>query len=371
MRFLEQGIFLEDALAAFDFGGEVAGALRLGKGHINDTFAVYTQQPDGKTKRFVLQRINTYVFKNPEKLMENIVGVTAYLRGSISAQGGNPDRETLTVVAAKSGSNLYKAPDGGMWRCYLFIEDAVCYQKALSPAMFQDVGSAFGKFTAMLKDYPAHTLHETIPDFHNTPMRIKMLADRAERDEFSRSSKCREELEFALSRAEDCGILQNLLQEGRMQLKVTHNDTKLNNIMIDNKTGKGICVVDLDTVMPGLIVHDFGDAIRFGANTASEDEKLSGISFFSMELYESYARGFLEAAGSSMTALEKQMMPWGARIITLELGIRFLTDYLDGDRYFKSRYPDQNLYRCRTQFKLVSEMEQCWERMNLAILNMG
>lgn len=363
MSFLEQGICLEEALAGFDFGGEVAGALRYGAGHINDTFAVYTQQKDGTGKRFILQRINTHVFKNPVELMENIDGVTQYLRKKIIENGGDPDRETLTVLPSVHGTPIFTTPDGGAWRCYLFVEDTICYQVAETPELFNASGKAFGNFARLLEEYPAETLHETIPNFHDTRVRFRNFVQALEQDKLKRAAQCGAEIEFALAHKDDCAVLMDLLENGELPLRVTHNDTKLNNILMDPKTNQGVCIIDLDTVMPGLLLNDFGDSIRFGANHSAEDEKdLSKVNF-SLPLYETYTQGYLQTAGSAMTAKEKEMLPWGAKLMTLECGLRFLTDFLEGDVYFKTHREGQNLDRARTQFKLVADMEDCWQQM--------
>lgn len=363
MEFLEQGICLEEALSGFDFGGKVAGALRYGSGHINDTFAVYTQQADDSAKRFILQRINTNVFKDPIGLMQNIDGVTQYLRKQIEANGGDPDRETLTVLPAINGTPIYTTKDGGCWRCYLFVENTICYQVAETPELFNASGKAFGNFARLLENYPADTLHETIAHFHDTRVRYHNFVLALEADKLGRAKDCQKEIDFALAHKEDCAVLMDQLEAGELPLRVTHNDTKLNNILMDPITNQGVCIIDLDTVMPGLLLNDFGDSIRFGANHSAEDEKdLSKVNF-SLPLYETYTQGYLETAGSAMTVNEKELLPWGAKLMTLECGLRFLTDYLEGDVYFKTHREGQNLDRCRTQFKLVADMEENWDEM--------
>jgi hypothetical protein len=367
MQLLEQGIGLEQALAAWDFGGQVAGALRFGKGHINDTFAVYTQQADTTCRRFILQRINTRVFTDPAGLMENITGVTGYLRGAIAGAGGDPNRETLTVAPTKEGKSFFTAENGDAWRVYYFIEDAVCYQTAETPELFRVSAVAFGNFARQLQNYPAHTLRETIPNFHHTPTRFKALQRAIAANSQNRAKACAAEIEFALAREADCAVLTNLQEKGELPLRVTHNDTKLNNIMIDPKTMRGVCVIDLDTVMPGLWLNDYGDSIRFGAHGATEDERDLGKVSLSLPLFETYTDGYLEAAGPVLTPLEKELMPWGARLMTLECGIRFLADFLEGDVYFKTARPAHNLDRCRTQFKLVTDMERAWDEINAIV----
>ena len=354
---------LPEALAAFDFGGQVAGALRYGQGHINDTFCVYVQTPQGDARRFILQRINTGTFRDPQGLMENIVGVTDYLRDVIAQNGGDPAREAMTVLRTRTGGTFFAGSEGGAWRAYPFIEGTVCLQSVQAPAQFYESARAFGRFQQLLAGYPAATLHETIEKFHDTRQRFANFETALAADACGRAKEVQAEVEFAMARKADCAYLMDLLEQGKLPLRVTHNDTKLNNVLLDKATGKGICVIDLDTVMPGLALNDFGDSIRFGANHSAEDEPdLSKVNF-DISLYEIYAKGFLETAGSALTPLEKQCLPWGAKLMTLECGIRFLTDYLEGDHYFKTHRPGQNLDRCRTQFKLVADMEAQWDAM--------
>lgn len=332
-----------------------------GNGHINDTYLLIREAEEGK-RRYILQRINHKIFKEPDKLMENIVGVTGYLREKLCAVGGDPERETINVIKTVRGENFFRDEQGGFWRMYAFIEGAVSMEAA-DEASFYESAVAFGHFQSLLADYPAHTLHVTIEKFHNTPDRYRKLRRAVEADVCGRAKEVREEIEFALAREKEAGIPQRMLERGELPLRVTHNDTKLNNVMMDEVTGKGVCVIDLDTVMPGLAIFDFGDSIRFGASTAAEDEKDLTLVSCSMDLYEAYVKGFLEGCGHSLTRAEKEMLPEGARIMTLECGVRFLTDYLQGDVYFKTHRAGHNLDRCRTQFKLVADMEQKREIM--------
>ena len=354
---------LPQALTGFDFGGEIVGAVRYGKGHINDTFCVYTQNEEGDCVRYILQRINTNTFTDPDGLMENIVGVTDYLRSIIEKNGGDAARETMTVLRTKEGKNFYRDSEGGCWRVYPFIEGTVCLQSVEKPEQFYESAKAFGHFQRLLSGYDACTLHETIAKFHDTRNRFANFKKALDADACGRAKDVQAEIDFVLAREKDCAVLMDLLEAGKLPLRVTHNDTKLNNILMDKATGTGICVIDLDTVMPGLALNDYGDSIRFGANHSAEDEKdLSKVNF-DIELYEIYTKGFMEAAGDALTPAEKEYLPWGAKLMTLECGIRFLTDYLEGDHYFRVHREGQNLDRCRTQFKLVSDMENCWDRM--------
>ncbi len=359
--------FLQDALNAFDFGGQVVGAVRYGSGHINDTFCVHTQPGEDPCRRFILQRISSAAFHHPEQVMANIVGVTSYLGKVIAEAGGDPIRETMCVYATKDGKNFYTDPEGGAWRVYPFIEDTKCLQSAETPELFAASARAFGRFQQMLKDYPADTLYETIPRFHDTEDRLAKLKAAVAADAMGRVKDVQAELDFVTAREADCSVALQALRDGKLPLRVTHNDTKLNNVLMDRKSGEGVCVIDLDTVMPGLSINDFGDSIRFGANHCAEDEKdLSKVNF-DLSLFEVYTQGFLEGANGALTQAELDYLPWGAKLMTLECGIRFLTDYLEGDHYFRTHREGQNLDRCRTQFKLVADMENQWEAMKAVV----
>ena len=358
---------LNEALAAYDFGGQLVGAVRYGSGHINDTVVVHTQPGEDPCRRFILQRISSAAFKHPDEVMANIVGVTSFLGEKIKEAGGNPARETMSVWATKSGENFYTDSEGGAWRVYPFVEDTICLQKAETPELFAASARAFGKFQRMLKDYPADTLYETIPKFHDTEDRLAKLKAAVAADVMGRVKEVGPELKFVQEREADCSVALSALRDGRLPLRVTHNDTKLNNILIDRESGEGICVIDLDTVMPGLAINDFGDSIRFGANHSAEDERDLTKVNFDLELFDVYAAGFLEGAGGALTETELDYLPWGAKLMTLECGIRFLTDYLEGDHYFRIHREGQNLDRCRTQFKLVSDMEAAWDDMKAVV----
>lgn len=354
---------LREVLGAYDFGAPVVGAVRFGKGHINDTFCVHTQDTEGPCVRFILQRISNAAFSRPDQLMSNVVGVTDYLKQEIEKIGGDPARETLSVLRTKTGGTYHTDGEGRAWRVFPFIEDTVCLQSAETPELFAASARAFGKFQRMLKDYPADTLYETIERFHDTENRLANFRRALDEDRMGRARDVAAEVEFVLAREKDCSVAMSALREGKLPLRVTHNDTKLNNVLMDEATGEGVCVIDLDTVMPGLSINDFGDSIRFGANHSAEDERdLSKVNF-DLHLFEVYTRGFLEGAGGTLTAAELSYLPWGAKLMTLECGMRFLTDYLEGDHYFATHREGQNLDRCRTQFKLVSDMEHAWDDM--------
>ena len=357
-----QDPILQKVLSAYDFPETLLGAVRYGQGHINDTYCVVCQPQEGDPIRFILQGMSRAAFPHPEELMENFIGITSYLRKKIIAAGGNPARETLSLVKTRDGRDFYTDENGKVWRLTPFIENTDCFQSA-TPELFEASARAFGRFQYLLQDYPAETLHETIVNFHNTEDRFAKFEAALAADKRNRAKDVEQEIQFVLRRKADCSVALAALREGKLPLRVTHNDTKLNNILIDRATHEGICVIDLDTTMPGLSINDFGDSIRFGANHSKEDEKDLGKVNFDIDLFEAYTRGFLEGAQGSLTEAELEYLPWGARLMTLECGIRFLTDYLEGDHYFRIHYPEQNLDRARTQFKLVSDMEAQFDRM--------
>ena len=357
---------LHEVLEAYDFPETLLGAARYGQGHINDTYCVVCQPKEGDAVRFILQGLSLAAFPNPQELMENFIGITSYLREKIQASGGDPDRETLRLIKTKDGRDYYTDATGKVWRLTPFIENSDCFQSA-TPELFEASARSFGRFQYMLRDYPAETLHEPIANFHNTEDRYAKFEAALAADPVGRAAAVEQEIRFVQNRKADCSVALQAQREGKLPLRVTHNDTKLNNILFDRDSGEGICVIDLDTTMPGLSINDFGDSIRFGANHSAEDEKdLSKVNF-DITLYEAYVRGFLEGARGSLTQEELEYLPWGARLMTLECGIRFLTDYLEGDHYFRTHYPEQNLDRCRTQFKLVCDMEAQFEEMKAIV----
>lgn len=358
---------LPEVLAAYDFGGLIVGAPRFGKGHINDTFCVYAQDGEGDCLRWILQRMSAAAFHHPDQLMQNIVGVTTHLRKAAEAAGRDPARACLRVAPTRAGDDWYTDSEGGAWRVYPFVEGTRCLQTAETPELFYASAVAFGQFQYMLRDYPADTLFETIEHFHDTEARLAAFEEAAKADALGRAEKAAAEIAFVRARRADCSVALDALRAGKLPLRVTHNDTKLNNVLIDKVSGEGICIIDLDTVMPGLAINDFGDSIRFGANHCAEDEQdLSKVSF-DLALFETYTRGFLQGAQGSLTDAELDYLPWGARLMTLECGIRFLTDYLAGDTYFHIEREGHNLDRARTQFKLVQDMEEQWDAMAGAV----
>ena len=362
----EKDPILAEVLAAYELPATLLGAVRYGQGHINDTFCVICQPQEGDAIRYILQGLSLAAFPRQDELMENFIGITSYLREKITAAGGDPLRETLSLVKTRDGKDYYTDGTGKVWRLTPFIENTDCFQSA-TPELFEASARAFGRFQYMLQGYPAETLHESIVNFHNTEDRFAKFEAALAADKHDRAKDIQPEIRFVLDRKADCSVALQALRDGILPLRVTHNDTKLNNILIDRDTHEGICVIDLDTTMPGLSINDFGDSIRFGANHSKEDEKdLSKVNF-DIELYEAYTRGFIQGAQGGLTPAELEYLPWGARLMTLECGIRFLTDYLDGDHYFRIHYADQNLDRCRTQFKLVKDMEEQFDAMAAVI----
>jgi len=349
---------IQEQAYQFQLDGTPMFCTRYGNGHINGTYLLL----DTNARLYLLQKINKNIFMNPEGLMQNVAAVTAYLR----ARSANPKNE-MTLVPTLEGKNWLVDVDGEYWCVYNFIANAVCLEQANTPAEFRESGFAFGDFQRKLADFPAHTLVETIPHFHDTPKRFETFRAVVEADPMGRAKTVQKEIEFALAREEYAATLMDKQRSGELPLRVTHNDTKLNNVLLDCDTRKTLCVVDLDTVMPGLSVTDFGDSIRFGASTATEDEKDLDKVTMSLELLSAYTEGFLCACGKSLTDCELAHLADGAKMMTLECGTRFLTDYLQGDVYFRIHRDGQNLDRCRTQFKLVADMESKWSEMQRII----
>ncbi len=353
---------LHDVIAQFTLPEGEYTVAPYGNGHINVTYCV-VKNPGENQQRFILQRVNRYVFKEPVKLIENVEQVTEFLRGVIAAEGGDPYRETLTLVPAKDGKNYVIDEEGELWRVYLFVEKTISRDLPDTTELFELSGAAFGKFQRQLSAFPAEKLVETIVDFHNTPARFEQLMDAIRRNDAGRLGDVQEEIAFCMKYEQEVHTLLNALKAGEIPLRVTHNDTKLNNVLLDEATGKGVCVIDLDTVMPGLAAYDFGDSIRFGANTAAEDETDLDKVQLSLPMFEAFARGFVGECGSAMGQREKELLPMGAKLMTLECGMRFLADHLNGDKYFRIHRENHNLDRARNQFQLVRRMEEKWDEM--------
>ena len=351
----------EEALAQYAHIGVIESCEPYGNGHINDTFLLVT----GAGKRYIFQRINQVVFPHPDQVMENILGVTEHIRAKVAKNGGDVDRCTLQVIPTDFGKAFYRDSIGSWWRMYAFVEHTVSKDRVENIKEFADCAEAFGRFQGLLSDFDASCLYEAIVNFHNTPVRYENLMRAIEKDPAGRVAEVQAEIAFVKERAEFVKTLEKAREAGELPLRVTHNDTKLNNILFDAETAEPVCVIDLDTVMPGYSVNDFGDSIRFGANTAAEDETdLSKVSL-DLELYHAYADGFLKGCDGKLTPKEVELLPIGARMMTLECGMRFLTDYIEGDTYFRIARPSHNLDRCRCQFALVADMEKKEEQMKL------
>lgn len=344
---------MEKAVYAFQLDGTPVKCDVFGHGHINHTLKITTDTG----AQYILQKINQYVFKDPASVMRNVGAVTDYIREKVC-----DSRLCLHFLTTKDGKFHYEDENGNFWRMYDFV-GGFCLDTPESDEDFYQSALAFGRFQQMLSGYDADSLTETIPEFHNTIDRYRQFKESVAADRVGRLAQVRPEVDFVLAREEKGSALQKMRQSGELPLRVTHNDTKLNNVLLDQENRRSLCVLDLDTVMPGLSAYDFGDSIRFGAATAAEDEKDLDKMSMDLHMFEVYTRGFLEAA-TSLTAREVEVLPLGAYIMTLEVGLRFLKDYLDGDLYFKTEYPEHNLVRARTQLKLVADMEEKMDRMN-------
>ena len=344
---------IKDIFAHFDLGIDPRP---FGNGHINDTYLAQM------THSFVLQKINRNVFPDPVAVMENVKAVTDHLRAKIEAAGGDPMRETLFFLNTFDGLPYYKADDGEYYRVYVFVDGVRSLETVEKPEQLYHAARAFGKFQNMLADFPAERLHEVIPAFHDTKKRFRDFVRALEENRSGRADSAGSEIRFVTDREADCGVIVDALAAGGIPYRVTHNDTKLNNVLLDEVTGEGVCVIDLDTVMPGSLLYDFGDALRFAGSTGAEDEPdLDKISF-DLERYEYFTRGFLEAL-PSITEKERSLLPFSVKLMTYECGSRFLADYINGDVYFKTAYPEHNLVRARTQFKLVADIEAKMDKL--------
>jgi hypothetical protein len=358
---------IEQIVKHFQFLGEFLDAQPYGFGHINDTYAVRVRQQGGRIKKHILQRINHQVFKHPEEVMANIDRVTSHLRAKIQEEGGDPERGTINLIPTTLGQMFCRDNEGDYWRAHLMIEGAQSYQIARDQDHYYNASRAFGTFLRLLEDFPADQLYVTIPDFHHTGKRCDTFLQAVERDIANRAQSAAKEIEFIVDRADETMLLIDLVDKGLMPERVTHNDTKFDNVMIDDVTGEGICVVDLDTVMPGLAVFDFGDSVRYGANPGGEDTRDLNKVCLDIEIFDRLAHGYLEATRDILTPVEVDNMVFGAKLITFELGMRFLTDHLNGDTYFKTQRENHNLDRCRTQLHMVHDMELKYEQMQQII----
>ena len=351
----------------FELEGQFLDAEPYGNGYINDTFVARFLRRDGRIQRTIIQRINHHVFKIPEHVMHNMALVIEHLQRKIVEAGGDPSREAIMIIPTTEGKNYYRSPSGDYWRGMKFIEGARSYIQGEGLDHYYQAASAFGKFIGMLSDFPANLLYETIPDFHNTPKRFDSFIKIVEYDPVNRAQAVQREIDFILKRADDAGALALLSESGLIPQRVVHNDTKIDNVLFDIESGQAICTIDLDTVMPGLVVYDFGDSVRTGANTAAEDERdLSKVSL-DLGIFESLASGYLDEARDFLTSAEIDNLALGAKLITYEQSIRFLADHLEGDTYYKISRTNHNLDRCRSQIALVLGMERNFDQMTKII----
>ena len=339
----------------FGIGGELVETKVFSDGHINSTYLAVFESENG-IRKYLVQKINTHVFKDQDVLMNNIAGVTHFLRKKLRQAGRDPERETLRFLKTEEGK-YYISIDESCWRIYNFIDKSYTTNLIKNKALFEEAGRSFGRFQGLLSEYPCESLKETIPDFHNTPKRIENLEKAIAENVAGRAREVKEEIDFCLSKKEQATLALQLLAEGKIPLRVTHNDTKINNILFDEATGKGLCVIDLDTIMPGLSLYDFGDAIRSGAALALEDEKDLSKVGVSLELYESYVKGYLSSCAKALTVDEVKHLAYSAWLLTFECGVRFLTDYLQNDVYFRTHYEGHNLVRARNQLRMAQDIE--------------
>jgi len=357
---------LDRICAAFDCPGTWLSSCPIPSGHINDTYCSEFDE-SGRRVKYVNQRINHLVFREPEQLMENIERVTRFARERIAAAGGDPNRETLTIVPTRDGKSFLRTAEGTYWRMFHYIDGARTYDKVEDLRHVYSASKAFGNFQKMLASLPGGRLHETIPDFHHTRKRYDAFLAALEFDPNGRAGGVRPEIDFVLAREKDTGVIVDGLASGLIPERVTHNDTKLNNVMIDDRSGEGVCVIDLDTVMPGSVLYDFGDSVRLGAATAVEDERDLDKVGFDLGMFDRLAAGYLDATRDFLVPAETERLAFSAKLLTLECGIRFLTDHLKGDVYFKIHRAGHNLDRARTQFKMVAEMERRMDEMDAVV----
>lgn len=354
---------IKHVLKKFRFEGKFADAQELLSGNINNTFRLSYLQPDGGMKDYILQQINTYVFKKPEEVMSNVHRVTEHLEKALREAGEDTERHVLRLISTKDDTWMYRDDENRCWRAYVFIDGAVAYDRPEKPEHFMECGRAFGNFQKMLFDFRAEELYDTIPNFHNTRKRFYDFVAAVAEDKGGRVRFLEKEIDFFFDRRKMMSQVVDMIERGEIPLRVTHNDTKMNNVMLDAKTGKGLCVIDLDTVMAGSVLYDYGDAVRFGASTAAEDEPDTSKIALDMDLFRAFTRGFISEVKGYLTETELRMLPLGIKIMTCELAMRFFTDYIDGDLYFKVRSPEHNLIRAHAQMKLLEDIEQKYDEL--------
>jgi len=353
---------IRELVACFDLSGEVTEIKESNTGNINRTYIVSTID-NGILRKYTLQRVNVSVFKDPYLLMNNIVSVTDYCKKYLSENGEDAERGTLSVIRTTDGDMIYKTSTGEYYRMYNYVTDTRTYDKSENAEMFYNVGIAFGHFVRMLDNYPIDNLKETIPNFHNSKVRFNSFVEDVQRDVCGRVKEVLPEIEFITDRRDELSTIVDMIESGDIPVRVTHNDTKINNVLIDDITGKAVCVIDLDTVMPGSALYDFGDAIRSGASkTVEDDTDLANVGI-NMEFFRSFTEAYLSQTGDILTKSELQYLAFSCRLLALELAMRFLNDYINGDVYFKCNYDKHNLDRARNQIQLVRDMEVHYEEM--------
>ena len=352
--------------ARFAIEGEFVSGEEIVSGHINTTYRAAYAAADGSVRRYILQRINDHVFKDPAAVMRNVTRVTRHIGGKVAFGA-----QTLRLFPARDGTSWTTGPDGGVWRCYNCLEGCVTHDVVETPEQAYQAARAFGAFQELVSDLPAGELAETIPDFHDTRKRFARLLEVAAADPCGRLETARREFEFILAREADAGRLLGLHEAGEIPLRVIHNDTKINNVMVDAATGEAVCVIDLDTVMPGLSLYDFGDLVRSSVSPAAEDETDLSKVEMRMPVFEALVEGFLSTAGGFLNDVEIEHLAFAGKLLTFEVGIRFLTDFLEGDVYFKTHRPGHNLDRCRTQLALVARMEEREVEMRQCVAGAG
>jgi hypothetical protein len=347
----------------FQIYGEILHAETFKIGHINETYSA-TYDQGGMRVRYIHQKINKHVFKNPAAVMDNVMRVTTHIRRKLEARVSRDiTRRSLIVIPTRDGKSFYKSADGEFWRTFVFVEGVETFEAVQSPEQAFQAGRAFGEFQSALVDLPGGRLHETIPDFHHTIKRLDALKKAVQDDHYNRAREARPEIEFALGHERTGGVILGAMARKKIPERITHNDTKFNNVMLDVLTGEAMCVVDLDTVMPGCALYDFGDMVRTTTSPTLEDELDLAKVKMQMPMFKQLARGYISAAGKFLTKAEKGLIAFAGKLIALEIGIRFLTDFLQGDTYFRIHRPGHNLDRCRTQFKLVESIERQEEAM--------
>ncbi len=348
----------------FAIAGEFQSCDTINSGHINTTYRATYRREDGSVERYIFQRVNDVVFKSPRDVMHNVEKVTNHIHWKMLRVFNQPSHQTLNLFSARGGRKYLQLPNSGYWRCYNFLEDTHTFEVAEHPHQAYQAALAFGEFLELLSDMNPDDIHETIPNFHNTRKRYDRLMEVAQADPCGRLTACRAELDFIVNRERYVDVLLDMQEKGLIPTRIVHNDTKINNVMLDRDTDKAICVIDLDTVMPGSLLYDFGDMMRTMTSPAAEDEEDLSLTCMRMNMFKAVVKGYLDSAAKVITPEEATLLPFSGILITLETGIRFLTDYLEGDVYFKTKKPNHNLHRCRTQLKLVESMEEQMPEMD-------